>query len=87
MSSSLREKSVLHPSSSSTVAERIIRLPDEVLLVVLDALVSTIELRSPALLTPLLLLLLVDVPPLYSHDEHEDAGRNDLWEKVSVWKM
>ena len=79
MSSSLREKSVLHPSSSSTVAERSMRLPDDALDVVLDALVSTMELRSPALLTPLLLLLLLPaVLLLYSHDEQEDVGRNDL---------
>jgi hypothetical protein len=78
MSSSLREKSVLHPSSSSTVAERSIRLPDEALDVVLEALVSTIELRSPALLTPLLLLLLPAVLLLYSQEEQEDAGRRDL---------
>lgn len=76
MSSSLREKSVLHPSSSSTVVERNIRLPDDVLDVVLDALVSTIELLSPALLTPLLLLPAVLL--LYSHDEQDDAGRKDL---------
>lgn len=79
MSSSLREKSVLHPSSSSTVAERSIRLPDDALDVVLEALVSTIELRSPALLTPLLLLLLPAVLLLYSQDEQEDAGRRDLY--------
>lgn len=76
MSSSLREKSVLHPSSSSTVVERSIRLPEDALDVELEALVSSkMELRSPALLTPLL-------PPaallLYSHDEHDDSGRMDL---------
>lgn len=69
---------MLHPSSSSTVVERSIRLVDEALDVVLDALVSTIELRSPALLTPLLLLLLPAVLLLYSHDEQEEAGRRDL---------
>ncbi len=66
---------MLHPSSSSTVVERSIRLVDEALDVVLDALVSTIELRSPALLTP---LLLPAVLLLYSHDEQEEAGRRDL---------
>ena len=70
---------MLHPSSSSTVAERGIRLPDDVLDVVLEALVSTIKLRSPALLTPLLLLLLPAVQLLYSHDEQEDAGRRNLY--------
>ena len=75
---------MLHPSSSSTVVERSIRLLDEALDVVLDALVSTIELRSPALLTPLLLLPLLPAVLLllYSHDEQEDAGRKDLTHKT-----
>ena len=79
---------MLHPSSSSTVVERSIRLLDEALDVVLDALVSTIELRSPALLTPLLLLLLPAVLLLlYSHDEQEDAGRKDLTHKTQTGEL